>query len=118
MLEAGIALALLVALGAGGAAFVAAPDALLVGGAWLSAAGLAFGLPTGLVYHLALREALLAAGALPARWWLRPTALHDAIPAASRRRVLAWCGAGAAGFLVTVLGCALLALAAFRVASD
>lgn len=117
MLEAGIALALLAALCAGGAALLAAPDALLVGGAWLTAAGLAFGVPTGLVYHLALRRALLGAGVLPARWWLHPTALHDAIPAPARRRVLAWCGAGAAGFLVTVLGCVLVALAAFRVAA-
>ena len=114
MLEGWIALALLVALAGGAAALAVAPDLLLLGGAWLTAAGLAFGVPTGLVYHLALRRALRAAGRLPARWWLRPTALHGALPEPDRLRVLAWCGAGAAGFALCVLGCALVALGALR----
>ena len=83
-------------------------------GFWTAAAGLAFGVPTGAVYHLALRSALLRAQRLPARWWLNPTALHDELPASVRTRVLAWCYAGAAGFLVTIAGCALVAIAAFR----
>jgi hypothetical protein len=116
VLEAGIALGLLLALAAGAAALAAAPDLLLLGGFWIAAAGLAFGVPTGLAYHLALRRALLAAGRLPARWWLRPTALHGALPHAQRARVLAWCAAGAAGFVLCVLGCALAALGALRLA--
>lgn len=114
MLEAWIALGLVVALAGCGAALAMAPDTLLLGGAWVAAAGLAFGLPTGLVYHLALRRSLRAAGRLPRRWWLQPTALHDALPASARGRVLAWCGAGAAGFAVAMLGCALVALGAWR----
>jgi hypothetical protein len=116
VVEAWIALGLLAALAGCGAALVAAPDALLVGGFWVALGGLAFGVPTGFVYHLALRRSLLAAGRLPARWWLHPTALHDELPSADRRRVLAWCGAGAAGFAATVLGCALVALGALRAA--
>lgn len=114
MLEAWIALGLVAALGACAAALAAAPDALLLGGAGLAAAGLAFGVPTGLAYHLALRRSLRAAGPLPPRWWWRPTALHGELPGADRRRVLAWCSAGAAGFATTVLGCALVALGALR----
>lgn len=115
MWEALLAGGLLAVLGAVWAAWVLAPvDALLVAGAKLVAAGLAFGLPTGAWYHVALRRSLARAGVLPPRWWLHPTRLHDRIPAADRTRVLGWCYAGAAGFLVTLLGCAIVALAAAR----
>jgi hypothetical protein len=90
------------------------PDALFLAGVRLAAAGLAFGVPTGLIYHLELRHALLQAELLPARWWLRPTSLHRQVPAALRPRVRAWCYAGAAGFIVSMLGCALVAVAALR----
>jgi len=114
MAETGVAMGLLAALGALAATFLIPPAALVVAGAWIVALGLAFGVPTGAAYHVALRRSLLAAACLPARWWWNPTALHDRIPAADRTRVLAWCYAGAAGFLVTVLGCALVAIAAWR----
>ena len=115
MLEAGIALALLGLLGAVGLALAVAPETLLVAGFWIAAGGLAFGVPTGLVYHVALRRALLGAGCLPPRWWWQPTALHDAIPPADRWRVLGWCGAGAAGFAVSVVGCLAAAIGAVRI---
>jgi hypothetical protein len=70
--------------------------------------------PTGLLYHVELRRSLLARQRLPRRWWLRPTSLHGEIRASDRLRVLGWCYAGAAGFLVTLAGCALVALAAVR----
>ncbi len=114
MLEAGIALALLLLLGAAGLVLAVAPETLLVTGFWIAAGGLAFGVPTGLLYHLALRRALLRAGCLPSRWWWQPTALHDAIPKPERRWVLGWCGAGAAGFVVSVAGCVVVAIGAVR----
>jgi hypothetical protein len=116
VLEAWIALGLLAALAGCAGALAVAPDVLLLAGFWIAAAGLAFGVPTGFVYHLALRRALRAAGRLPARWWLRPTALHGDLPPARRRHVLAWCGAGAAGFAFSLLGCALVAIGALRAA--
>jgi hypothetical protein len=91
-----------------------APDVLMLAGVRIAAAGLLFGVPTGLLYHVELRRALLAARALPERWWLRPTELHRHVPPAWRTRVLGWCYAGAAGFLVTILGCTVIALAALR----
>jgi hypothetical protein len=116
VLELWIAIGLLGALAGCAAALAVAPDQLLLGGFWLVVAGLAFGVPTGLVYHVALRRSLRAAGRLPARWWLHPTALHGVLPAHDRTRVLAWCGAGALGFAATVVGCALVALGALRAA--
>jgi hypothetical protein len=112
--EIAIVAGLFVVLGALAAALAVAPAALLVAGFWTTVAGLVFGVPTGFLYHVALRRSLLAVGALPDRWWWSPTSLHDGIPPADRRWVLGWCYAGAAGFLVTVLGCAIVALAAWR----
>jgi len=112
--EAFIALVLLVAFGALAALFAISPATLVVMGFWTAAAGLAFGVPTGAVYHLALRSALLRAQRLPARWWLNPTSLHDELSEPVRTRVLAWCYAGAAGFFVTIAGCGLVAIAAWR----
>jgi len=89
-------------------------ETVLLGGLWLVAGGLAFGVPTGLGYHVALRRSLLRIGALPARWWLQPTSLHGLIPDADRRHVLGWCYAGAAGFFVTIAGCAAVAIGAWR----
>jgi hypothetical protein len=113
--EGWLALGLLAALGALALAMAAPPELLLVAGFWTAALGLAFGVPTGFVYHVALRASLCEVGRLPPRWWLRPTALHGAIPDGARRRVLAWCYAGAAGFVVSLFGCVLLAFAAYRV---
>ncbi len=83
-------------------------------GAWLVAAGFAFGVPTGIVYHWALYRALHSVDALPRRWWLRPTALHDRIPGEDRTWVLGWCLAGALGFLVILIGIPLAATGAWR----
>jgi hypothetical protein len=115
VIESLLVVALVTLLGVGYAAWALVPvDALLLLGVQLVAAGLLFGVPTGAVYHLALRRSLVRAGSLPRRWWLRPTSLHGRIPASDRARVLGWCFAGAAGFFVTVLGCALVALGAVR----
>ena len=112
--EAVIAVTLLLTFGALAALFAISPATLVVMGFWTTAAGLAFGVPAGAIYHLALRNALRSEQRLPERWWLNPTSLHDGLPARLRRRVLAWCYAGAAGFLMTIAGCALVAIAAFR----
>jgi hypothetical protein len=83
---------------------------LLVAGAVTTGAGLAFGVATGLWYHIALARALLAVRALTPRWWLRPVPLHERLDAAGRQRVMPWFHAGAVGFPVTVAGMALVAL--------
>jgi hypothetical protein len=83
---------------------------VLVAGVWTTAAGLVFGIATGCWYHIALGRALVAMKALVPRWWLRPVPLHQRLDAAGRRCVLPWFYAGAAGFFVTVVGLALVAL--------
>jgi hypothetical protein len=89
-------------------------ETLFFAGLWLVGGGLVFGLPTGLLYHLLLRRSLLREGLLPPRWWLRPTQLHDQIPRTDRRLVLGFCYAGAAGFLVILLGCAVVVIGVWR----
>ena len=49
---------------------------LLVVGAVTTGAGLAFGVATGLWYHIALARVLAPMKALTPRWWLRPVPLH------------------------------------------
>ena len=89
-------------------------ETLLVAGFWLVLGGLAFGVPTGFLYHLLLRRSLLRRGPLPTRWWLQPTRFNPTLPVGDRRRVLGFCYAGAAGFLVTLLGCLVVAMGAWR----
>lgn len=116
MIEALLVVVVVAALSAGAWAWTTVPaPALLAAGAWLVAGGLAFGVPTGLVYHLALRRSLLALGALPRRWWLHPLSLHPQLPVEDEPRVLLWCRLGAFGCGVAFLGCAVFALGAFRV---
>ena len=115
MLELVLAFSFIVAMGGWTVATsLLSVETVLFGGLWLVAGGLAFGVPTGLWYHVALRRSLLRAGALPARWWLQPTSLNGRIPDTDRRHVLAWCYAGAAGFFVTIAGCAAVAIGAWR----
>jgi hypothetical protein len=95
-------------------ASAANPESVFVIGVLLVGAGLGFGIPTGLVYHLMLYRSLRRIGALPARWWLHPTALHHAIPPQDRVAVLAWCYAGALGFLVVVAGLPISAAGVWR----
>ena len=118
MIETALVMGSLLALSGGAWAWTAlAPEALLVAGLWGVAAGLGFGLPTGLLYHVALHRALARAGRLPRRWWLRPIALHPLVPPEEALRVLGWCRLGALGCGVAFLGCAVFALGALRALS-
>ena len=80
------------------------PETVFMAGVALVAAGFGFGLPTGFVYHVMLYRSLRRINALPARWWLHPTSLHNNIPDEDRGCVLGWCYAGALGFLVILIG--------------
>ena len=83
---------------------------VLVAGAATTAVGLVFGVATGFWYHVALARALAPVNALSPRWWLRPVPLHERLDVAGKQRVLPWFYAGAAGFVVTIVGMALMAL--------
>jgi hypothetical protein len=106
-----VELLIVVALALGVVAVAVTPwTSLLAVGAVTTAVGLAFGVATGFWYHVALARTLAAVNALTPRWWLRPVPLHGRLDAAGRQRVLPWFYAGAAGFVVTVVGMALIAL--------
>ncbi len=87
---------------------------LLWGGVGLIVCGLLVGVPTGALYHLRLRAVLAAEAALPARWWLHPTALHGDIPPPRRRWVMWPFYVGAAGFFAIVLGCGVMCVGFLR----
>ena len=114
MLEALIAVGLVLGMGGSVLATTMPPETLLISGSWLVAAGLGFGVPTGVVYHVALYRSLERIGQLPPGWYWRPTALHGRIPSQDRRVVLGFCLAGAMGLGVCVVGCGLVAIAAAR----
>jgi hypothetical protein len=86
------------------------PESVVLAGAACTAAGMAFGVPTGLWYHVRLRGFLAARGELPERWWLRPVDLHGYLRPGERPVVMRWFYAGGLGFLLTVLGCAVVVL--------
>ncbi len=75
--------------------------------------GMAIGVPAGALYHVRLYRLVRPQGA----WWLHPTALHPRLGDPDRARVLRWFKVGAAGFALAILGCALVAFAAWRSAS-
>lgn len=105
VIESLLVLAALALLGLLGFVAPLVPGRVWIDAGWVAvAAGLLVGVPTGVVYHLRLARALARRGRLPPRWWLRPTALHGELEARDGPRVLPWCAAGAAGFLVVVAG--------------
>ena len=77
-------------------------------GAWVLAAGWAVGLPVGVAFHVALHRALGRRGPVPRGWIWRPTALERDLDPAERRRTAPLMYVAGSGFLLIVLGLALL----------
>jgi hypothetical protein len=76
--------------------------------------GLFGGGGAGLVYHLALRKALVRLGA-PAQGWIwSPVARHPSLDEEARKQVLRWFHLGAAGFALCLAGMGLVAAAVVR----
>ncbi len=83
-------------------------------GAVLLLLGLGVGVPAGACYHVLLGRELSRCGQRQPRFWLNPTSFHAHLPANGRGRVLRWFYAGAAGFVLSLVGCVALFLAALR----
>jgi hypothetical protein len=88
--------------------------ALFFAGLVLLGVGLAVGVPAGLYYHVLLYRFLAPRAQLPPRWWLAPNRLHRALEAHELKVVRRWFIAGAIGFGVSVLGCAVAAIGAVK----
>lgn len=72
--------------------------------------GMSIGVPAGALYHVRLYRLVRPTGT----WWLRPTTLHPRLAEAERPRVMGAFKLGAAGFVIAIVGCALVALGALR----
>lgn len=83
-------------------------------GAFLTLLGAIVGFPAGAVYHVLLYRASGRCGGPPEGWLWRPTSLHDSIALEDRGAVVGWCVLGAAGFVVLMLGLAIVTAAALR----
>jgi hypothetical protein len=92
-------------------------ETLIYVGIAAAAAGFAYGIPTAIVYHWRLYRSLLACNRLPARWWLKPTSLHDRIPPTDRAGVFVWGAIGGSGFGVILVGIALTSMGLWRTLS-
>lgn len=97
-------LSIIAVLMAGSALFLVPWMPLAKVGSALLLFGLVFGVPTGLWYHVLLHRALAPRGELPRGWIWRPLSLHDRLRPQERPRVLAYCYAGAAGFVLICTG--------------
>jgi len=90
-------------------------QALVMTGLSVVAAGFVLGVPAGALYHVALYRCLQARGEVPAGFVWHPTRYHAVLSPEERRRVLPWFRAGALGFGLIILGCAIFALGFLRV---
>jgi hypothetical protein len=112
--ELAIVLAILLGLGTTAFVFGLPWDLQFFTGLALLALGASAGIPASILYHVQLRRRLLARRALPPRWWLSPVPLHERLHESERRAVMPWFYAGAASFLLMVLGGLLALIAAWR----
>ncbi len=76
--------------------------------------GLVGGGGAGIVYHLALREALLRTKAGVRGWLWSPVSRHAELDDLGRRKVLPWFRLGAAGFALCIAGIGMVGVAALR----
>lgn len=79
-------------------------DSAMSLGWWTVGAGMALGVPTGAIYHVALYRTLQPRAALPQGWIWRPLELNACLDPDERWRVMPWCYAGGLGFVLVMLG--------------
>ena len=112
MIELGVVALLVAGLVAVPALFAAVPWDVTFGlGISLVALGMAIGVPAGAMYHVQLFRAVRPTRS---RWWLNPTRLHDRVPDGMRGGVMRWFRVGAVGFVLAIVGCAMVAVGALR----
>lgn len=111
MTEAVIVLGLVLALMLVGTLAVSlAWTTIVIAGVALIAVGFVVGVPTGVYYHVALYRCLAPRGSLPRRWLWSPVRLHAQLFEHERRSVMRWFYLGGSGFVLIVVGGALVGL--------
>lgn len=83
-------------------------------GLLLFAVGMAVGVPAGFWFHVVLRRMMRQRSIEQRDWWLRPFNSYNRLDARDRLPMRLWLYLGGAGFLLTVLGCVLLAVGAIK----
>jgi hypothetical protein len=105
MLEMALVLVVLVAAGVIGlGAPVLGPPLIIELGLGMLLVGLVVGLMTGFWYHVVLYRTLAPKMALPRKWWLAPSRLHDHLSDTEQDRVRPWYRIGGLGFALCVGG--------------
>jgi len=99
MRELGIVVALIVVMLMVSAMWVTPGESLYRIGIWLTVAGFLVGLPTGVLYHVRLYQALHPRGELPDGWYWRPIQYNRRLSPKERPRVMVWCYVGGGGLL-------------------
>ncbi|MBU6160269.1 MAG: hypothetical protein KGO50_04045 [Myxococcales bacterium] len=90
-------------------------DVLLYSGEVTAALGFLLGVPPAVVYHVRLWQELTLAGASTRGIIWNPIRFHDQVPWHRQNRFLPWFYAGGVGFVIVVLGVALMGLAVVSV---
>jgi hypothetical protein len=111
MFEAAVACALLLYL-----LLLALPglDLQITAGTLMTLVGLVGGGGAGIVYHLALRDALVRLRADTRGWLWSPVSHHRELDELGRRKVLPWFRLGAAGFFLCLAGIGMISVAVLR----
>jgi hypothetical protein len=89
-------------------------ESLLLSGACCILLGIVLGVPAGMFYHLKLYRWLAANGGVPRGFIWHPTRYHARLSPDAWKRVMPWFAAGAAGFVLIMLGCVIVALSVWR----
>jgi hypothetical protein len=89
-------------------------DLQFLAGGILTLAGLVGGGGAGIVYHIALRNALVRLGASTRGWLWSPVSHHRLLDERGRKQVLPWFRVGAAGFFLCLAGIGMVAAAILR----
>ena len=97
-----------------GLSLVLALDSVFYCGTAAVIIGFAFGIPCAAVYHVALFRSLRRRSALQPGWYWRPVELHVHLTRRDKTRTLPWFYSGALGFLVIIIGLALIVSAVLR----
>jgi hypothetical protein len=116
MVESLVVLAVVVGLVVIGLMVALLPiEGMLIAGVACMALGFGLGVPAGVYYHFKLYRYLAAHGGVPSGFIWHPTRYHADVPPSEMRHITPWFVTGALGFLLIMIGCAIVMLGVWRV---